>query len=137
MASRIKISNPKGLAKPLGTYSHVARVRASEFLFIAGQVSVDAGGRLIGAGDFEAQARQVFKNIRAALKSAGADYRNIVQFTTYLVDSRDIPKLRKFRQRNFTRFFPDGKYPPNTLLVIDRLVSEDMLLEISVIAALD
>jgi len=136
MISRIKISNPKGLPKPLGSYSHVARARASEFLFIAGQVAVDTSGKLIGADDFQAQARQVFKNLGAALKSAGAGYSDIVQFTTYLVDSRDIPKLRKFRERNYAKFFPEGKYPPNTLLIVDRLVSEDMLLEISAIAAL-
>ena len=137
MASRIKISNPKGLARPLGSYSHVARARASELLFIAGQVAVNAGGKLVGHDDFEAQARQVFRNLGVALKSAGAGYASMVKFTTYLVDSRDIPKLRKFRQRNYPRFFPDGKYPPNTLLIIDRLVSEDMLLEISAVAALD
>ena len=136
MAIRIKIGNPKGLAKPLGSYSHVARVKASELLFVAGQVAVNAGGKLIGADDFEAQAQQVFRNLGAALKSAGASYRNIVQFTTYLVDSRDIPKLRKFRERHYAKIFPDGKYPPNTLLVVDRLASEEMLLEISAIAAL-
>lgn len=137
MTSHIKLSNPKGLARPAGTYSHVARVRAGELLFIAGQVPVNAGGKLVGRDDFEAQARQVFRNIRVALKSAGADYRNVVQFTTYLVNSRDIPKLRQFRERNYPRFFPDGKYPPNTLLVVDRLANEDMLLEIAAIAALD
>lgn len=136
MTFRIRIGNPKGLAKPLGAYSHVARVKASEFLFIAGQVAVNAGGKLVGADDFEAQARQVFRNLDAALHSAGASYRNIVQFTTYLVDSRDIPKLRRFRERNYAKFFPDGKYPPNTLLIIDRLASEEMLLEIAAIAVL-
>ena len=100
-----------------------------EFLFIAGQVPVNAAGKLVGAGDFEAQARQVFRNIGVALKSAGAGYGNIVQFTTYLVDSRDIPKLRKFRERNFKKYFRDGQYPPNTLLVIDRLAGEEMRLE--------
>ena len=137
MVSRIKISNPRGLAKPSGAYSHVARVRAGEFLFIAGQVAVNVRGTLVGSGDFEAQARQVFKNLGAALKSAGAGYRNVVQFTTYLVDSRDIPKLRTFRARHYPKFFPDGKYPPNTLLVVDRLASEEMLIEIAAIAALD
>ena len=47
MTSRIRISNPKGLARPAGTYSHVARVKASELLFIACQVPVDAGGKLV------------------------------------------------------------------------------------------
>lgn len=136
MASRIKFSNPSTVAKPSSTYSHVARVSAGEMLFIAGQVAVDAGGKLV-EGDFDAQAAQVFENIRNALKSEGADFRNVVQFTTYLVDSRDIAKLRKFRERTYPQFFPDGKYPPNTLLVVDRLAAEEMRLEIAVVAALD
>src|SRR5215210_3459090 len=135
MASRIRMSNPKTMPKPGGAYSHVARVSAGELLFIAGQVALDAGGKLVGDGDFDAQALQVFENLRAALQSEGADLGDVVQFTTYLVDSRDIPKLRRFRERTYPSFFPDGKYPPNTLLVVQRLASEEMRLEIAAIAA--
>jgi enamine deaminase RidA (YjgF/YER057c/UK114 family) len=135
MASRTKMSNPKTLPKPAGAYSHVARVSAGELIFIAGQVAVDASGKIVGDGDFDAQALQVFENLRAALESEGADLGDVVQFTTYLVDSRDIVKLRRFRERTYPSFFPDGKYPPNTLLVVDRLASEDMRLEIAAIAA--
>ena len=60
-------------------------------------------------------------NIEAALHSANAAWRNVVQFTTYLVHSQDIPKFMAFRIREFPRLFPDGKYPPNTLLMVDRL----------------
>jgi enamine deaminase RidA (YjgF/YER057c/UK114 family) len=137
MTSRIKMSNPKGLSKPAGTYSHVARAQAGELLFIAGQVAVDANGKIVGAGDFSAQTRQVFRNLLTALESAGAGYRNVAQFTTYLVNSRDIAKLRAFRERYYPKFFPDRQYPPNTLLVVDRLASEEMLLEIAAIAVLD
>lgn len=136
MASRIKVSNPPNMPKPAGAYSHVTRVAAGDLLFIAGQVAVGTDGKLAGP-DLEAQAAQVFANIRAALQSEGGDFRNVVQLTTYLVDSRDIAKLRAWRDRNYPQFFPDGKYPPNTLLVIDRLASEEMRLEIAVIAALD
>ena len=136
MASRIKMSNPSTMPKPAGAYSHVARVSAGDLLFIAGQVAVDATGKIV-EGDFDAQAAQVFQNLRAALQSEGGDFRNIVQLTTYLVDSRDIAKLRKYRDRVYPQFFPDGKFPPNTLLVIDRLAAEDMRLEIAAIAALD
>ena len=48
----IQILNPDVLGKPLGQYSHITRVKASEFLFIAGQVGVDKDGTL--AGDFDA-----------------------------------------------------------------------------------
>jgi enamine deaminase RidA (YjgF/YER057c/UK114 family) len=135
MTNRITISNPATLPKPAGAYSHIAHVTAGDLLFIAGQVATDASGKVVGADDFEAQADQVFANLRAALQSEGADFQHVVQFTTYLVDSRDIAKLRKYRERVFAHLFPHGKYPPNTLLVVERLASEEMRLEIAAIAA--
>jgi enamine deaminase RidA (YjgF/YER057c/UK114 family) len=60
---------------------------------------------------------------------------NVVQFTTYFVDPQDIPKFMEFWLREFPKMFPDGKYPPNTLLVVDRLVKEAFLVEVQTIAA--
>jgi enamine deaminase RidA (YjgF/YER057c/UK114 family) len=137
MSVDIRISNPEGLGQPLGQYSQITRVKnASEWLFIAGQLSTDIAGNMIGADDFDAQCRQVFKNIEAALKSAEAGWGNIVQFTTYLVHSQDIPKFMAYRKREFPKLFPDGKYPPNTLLMVDRLVGESFLVEVQPIAAI-
>jgi enamine deaminase RidA (YjgF/YER057c/UK114 family) len=137
MPAEIRFSNPETLAAPAGQYSHLARVRgAGEFVFIAGQLALDAAGNLVGADDFDAQCAQVFSNIEAALRAAGGGWNNVVQLTTYLVHSQDVPKLRAFRQREFPRFFPGGAYPPNTLVVIDRLAGEPYLVEIQAIAAL-
>jgi enamine deaminase RidA (YjgF/YER057c/UK114 family) len=130
----IKLINPDGLGKPLGPYSHIARVKASEFLFIAGQVGADAAGK--AAPDFDAQCGQTFANLGAALASQGASFANVVEFTTYMVHSQDIPKFMAWRVREFSKLFPGGAYPPNTLLIIDRLVREDLLIEISAVAAL-
>jgi enamine deaminase RidA (YjgF/YER057c/UK114 family) len=134
--AEIKIINPDALGKPLGQYSHMTRVKASEFLFIAGQLGVDKHGNIAGNDDFDAQCVQTFANIEAALKSAGADWGNIVQFTTYLVHSQDIPKFMQFRLREFPKMFFSGTYPPNTLLMIDRLVMEAALVEVQAVAAL-
>ena len=128
--------NPDALGKPLGQYSHLTRVKASEFVFIAGQVGVDRDGKVVGSDDFDAQCVQTFANIEAALKSVGAGWGNIVQFTTYLVHSQDIPKFMKFRLREFPKMFSNGAYPPNTLLMIDRLVQEALLVEVQAVAAL-
>ena len=68
--------------------------------------------------------------------SVGAGWGNVVDFTTYLVHSQDIPKFMKYRLREFPRMFPGGAYPPNTLLMIDRLVGEPFLIEVQTIAAL-
>ena|SRR5687767_8012607 len=124
----IKIYNVETLGKPLGQYSHVTRVKAAETLYIAG---------MIAPGDsFEAQCGGAFAQIEKALQSAGAGWGNVVQFTTYLVHSQDIPKFMQWRVREFPRMFPDGRYPPNTLLIIDRLVHEQYLVEVQTVAAL-
>ncbi len=131
----IKILNPESLGKPLGQYSQITRVRASEFLFIAGQVGIKPGADKAPA-EFDAQCALVFANIGAALSSQGARFANIVEFTTYLVHSQDIPKFMAYRTREFPKMFADGAYPPNTLLMIDRLVQEQFLIEVSAVAAL-
>jgi enamine deaminase RidA (YjgF/YER057c/UK114 family) len=132
----IKIFNPDALGKPLGQYSQVTRVKASELLFIAGQVGTDRDGKLVGSGDFEAQCAQTFANLAAALASCGAGFANVVEFTTYLVHSQDIAKFMQYRLREFPRLFANGAYPPNTLLIIDRLVREEFLIEVQAVAAL-
>jgi enamine deaminase RidA (YjgF/YER057c/UK114 family) len=134
--SDIRNYNPPQLAKPLGDYTHVSRVKASEFLHIAGQVGVDVNGQLVGKGDFAAQMRQVFENLRAALASAGADFTNVVKFTTFVVHSQDIEAFMAVRRQLFPTLFPSGAYPPNTLLIVDRLVQEPFLIEIEAVAAL-
>ncbi len=126
--AEIKVENVEALGKPLGQYSHMTRVKnAAETLYIAGMVSP--------GGDFDAQCAGAFRQVAAALESAGAGWRNVVQFTTYLVHSQDIPRFMAWRLREFPAMFPDEKYPPNTLLVIDRLVGEPYLIEVQTIAA--
>lgn len=134
--AEIKITNPDGLGTPFAPYSQVARVRASEFLFIAGQVASGPDSETVGKDDFDAQCVQTFANIELALKANGADWGNVVQFTSYLVHSQDIPKYHAWRVREFPKMFPGGAYPTNTLLIIDRLVKEDFRVEVQATAAL-
>jgi enamine deaminase RidA (YjgF/YER057c/UK114 family) len=135
----IQILNPDALGKPLGQYSQLTRVKASEFLFIAGQVGIDNSGADKDGkapADFDAQCGLVFANIGAALASQGASFANLVEFTTYLVHAQDIAKFMTYRTREFPKLFKGGAYPPNTLLIIDRLVREEFLIEVSAVAAL-
>jgi enamine deaminase RidA (YjgF/YER057c/UK114 family) len=132
----IQIFNPDTLGKPLGQYSQITRVKASEFLFIAGQVATNQAGQVVGAGDFDAQCRQTFANIEAALKACGATFANVVEFTTFLTSPADIPSFMQFRLREFPRLFPNGAYPPNTLLIVERLVKEEFWIEVQTVAAI-
>jgi enamine deaminase RidA (YjgF/YER057c/UK114 family) len=126
--AQIQIYNVDALGKPLGQYSHVTRVKAHEYLFIAGM--------LASGESFDAQCSGVFRQIEEALKSAGAGWSNVVQFTTYLVHSQDIARFMQWRLREFPRMFASGVYPPNTLLIVDRLVQEQFLVEVQTVAAL-
>jgi enamine deaminase RidA (YjgF/YER057c/UK114 family) len=132
----IKIFNPDGLSKPMSPYRHVARAKTQDLVFIAGQVPTDASGATVGKGDFDAQCAQVFANIHTALRSVNADWNNIVQFTSYLVRPQDSAAFRAFRSKEFPKMFPDGAYPPNTLLFISRLADEAYWLEVQTVAAL-
>jgi 2-iminobutanoate/2-iminopropanoate deaminase len=131
----IKIFNPAGLAKPPATYSHIAQAKTQQVVFIAGQVPTDAAGNVVGKGDIEAQAAQVYANIHTALRAVGADWANVVQFTSFLTRAEDSGAFRTWRNREFPKMFPGGS-PPNTLLIISRLADPDYLLEVQTIAAL-
>jgi enamine deaminase RidA (YjgF/YER057c/UK114 family) len=104
----IKILNPDSLGKPLGQYSQLTRVKPWELLFIAGQVGADKDGKT--PADFDGQCAQVFANIGAALASQGAGFANLVEFTTYLVHSQDIPAFMAYRTREFPKLFAGGAY---------------------------
>ena len=103
-------------------------------LFVAGQVAVDTRGEVVGKHDFDAQFQQVFDNLGAVLKGAGASFDDVIKFTTYLVHSQDIEKFLKARAALFPKLFASAVHPPNTLLVVDRLVKEEFLLEVEVVA---
>ena len=126
--AEIKIYNVDALGKPVGPYSHVARVKGGETLYIAGM--------LAPGESFDAQCSAVYAQIEKALQSAGGSWKNVVQFTTFLVHSQDTAKFYRWREREYPKMFPDGKYPPNTLLIIDRLVQEQFLIEIQTVAVI-
>jgi enamine deaminase RidA (YjgF/YER057c/UK114 family) len=129
--------NPPGSGPPQGLYSHVGFMRGGSLAFIAGQLAVGSQGEVIGKSDFKAQFRQVFSNLRDVLSGMGADYPQIVKFTTYLVHSQDIAHFMTERQALFPSLFGKEPYPPNTLLVVDRLVKEDFLIEVEAVAAIE
>jgi len=126
----IEFVNPPELSSPTG-YSHVAEVRGGRLVYISGQIALDAQGKLVGKGDLEAQADQVFRNLGAALASVGCTARNVVKFTVYMRDVKDLAAYRRARDR----FVGEGPRPASTLVEISKLVSEDFLIEIEAVAA--
>jgi enamine deaminase RidA (YjgF/YER057c/UK114 family) len=129
-----EFSSPKTLIPPAG-YSHIAKVNRGTIVYLAGQVSSDASGKLVGEGDFEAQAEQVFRNLKIAVEAAGGTMADIVKVNIYLVaavDQAEVPKLRAIRNRYVNVEAP----PASTLVVVSRLAQPGWLLEIEAVAAL-
>jgi enamine deaminase RidA (YjgF/YER057c/UK114 family) len=132
--ARIEKRNPETMHAPAGMYSHLARVPAdAELLVVAGQVGIGPDG---AAGDFEEQCTQAFANVGAALESAGAGWDDVIQTMTFLTRREDRQPLREWRTTAFASLFRDGDYPPNTLLVVDALATDDLLIEVQAIAAI-
>ena len=127
--------SPKTLMPPAG-YSHIAKVNHGTIVYLAGQVSSDASGTLIGDGNFEAQAEQVFRNLKIAVEAAGGTMADIVKLNIYLVaevDQAAVPKLRAIRDR----YVNAEKPPASTLVVVSRLARPGWLIEIEAVAAVD
>ena len=128
-----RVIKPKSFGAPLGMYSHGMAAPAGEIVVVAGQVGVGAGGHVAGA-DVGAQTRQALENVHAVLAAAGCDWGDVVRLQTFLVSADDIPGFMRARQEAFPGYFPDGAYPPNTLLVVSRLVRPELRVEIEAMA---
>ena len=105
-------------------------------IYVAGQVGVDSSGNLVGKGDAAAQTRQALANIGHVLAGAGADFGNVVEFTTYVVGRPSVQGYLDGRSEVYPDIYPNGDFPPNTLLVVAGLVNEDFLVEIKAVAVL-
>jgi enamine deaminase RidA (YjgF/YER057c/UK114 family) len=129
-----QVIQPKGLRDPRAGYSYSQGILVTgpeKTLFIAGQTAVDAGGNIVGKGDIEAQAAQVFENILLLLKEVGGSIENIVKTTTYITDEKYLAGLAKVRKRYYT-----ATAPTSTLVVVKGLAHPDYLVEIEAVALL-
>ncbi|GGR24919.1 RidA family protein [Deinococcus ruber] len=120
---------PDGLAKVPG-YTPVVEVRAGRTAYISGQVPTDEVGRLIGASDFEAQARQVFQNLERALRAADMDFSHVVKFGIYLTDMANLTAMRRVRDE----FIGAAQPPASTLVQVAALGHPEWLFEVDAVA---
>jgi enamine deaminase RidA (YjgF/YER057c/UK114 family) len=108
-------------------YSHVAK--AGNTLYIAGQVARDIHSNIVGKGDFETQARQVYTNLKNILEEAGGGLQNIVKMTTFITHFDYLKTYRNVRSEFF-----EEPFPPNTLLIVQSLAVPEFMLEVEAVA---
>ncbi|MCZ6557068.1 MAG: RidA family protein [SAR324 cluster bacterium] len=115
---------------PTKGYSHVAR--SGNMALISGQVAQDKAGNLVGVGDFAAQARQVFRNLKSITEELGGGLGNIAKINVYLTDPRNIEDYRAVRDE-----FMGEPYPASTLVIIDGLARPEWMIEVEATVFLD
>ena len=114
--------------KAIGPYSQA--IKAGNVIYTSGQVSLDPKSGELVTGDFNAQARRVFENLKAVLRAAGADFRNVAKATVFLTDLGDFGALNAI----YAEYFGDHK-PARTTVQVAGL-PKGAQLEIDLIAVI-
>jgi len=130
-SGRLRHLNPPALSTPTG-YTHVVAPLKGRLVFIAGQVAADKSGAVVGKGDYRAQTKQVFENLKAAVEAAGGTMADVAKINVYVTDLSQIAAMREVRQQYFT-----GNPPASTLVQVVSLARPEYLLEIEAIVVVD
>ena len=129
-----KFVNPPGM-KPLGMYTQVTVAQGDSIAFISGQVATDAAGKVVGADDIQAQAVQVFENLKLALGGIGATFENVIKFTIYIVGLTQERRKAVMDVRG--RYISHENPPAATMVGVDQLVEPELLVEVEAVVAID
>ena len=88
----------------IGPYSQGVKARASEFLFLSGQIGLDPRTGELVPGDIEVQTERVLRNLEEVLRAAGSSLGQVVKTTIYLTDMEEFPRVNKV----YGKFFGDS-----------------------------
>jgi 2-iminobutanoate/2-iminopropanoate deaminase len=137
MFALLVLSGPSGaqqleyIGKPVRGIPVSSAVKAGKFVFVSGTPGYKDGK--IAIGDFPAQMKQVMDNIASTLKSAGTGFDRVVKTNVLLTRAGDFDDMNRI----YATYFPDGKYPARTTVVVAGLPSPDFLLEIECEAVME
>jgi 2-iminobutanoate/2-iminopropanoate deaminase len=106
-------------------YSEAVITEGGRTVWLAGQTATtDDSGKSL-AGDFEGQARQIFKNLNRTLEKAGGKLADMVQMTVFITDVRYGDRLTQIRRETF-----GDNFPGSALITITALANPDAKIEI-------
>ena len=114
---------------PYGPFRLSQGFRVGDLVIVSGQAAIDEQGGLVGVGDFDAQADQVFRNLQRVLEAGGSSLDRVVKVTIFLTDMANFPKIVELRGRWFTE-----PYPADTIVEVSSLAFPELEIEIEAIA---
>ncbi len=103
--------------------------RVGDLLFVSGQAAIDETGAVVGAGDFDLQAEQTFRNLGRVLEAGGSSLADVVKVTIFLTDMTNFPKVVELRGRWFS-----PPWPADTIVEVSALALPELEIEIEAIA---
>jgi reactive intermediate/imine deaminase len=103
--------------------------RVGDLLFVSGQAAIDQTGAIVGAGDFDLQAEQTFRNLGRVLEAGGSSLADVVKVTIFLTDMANFPKVVELRGRWFS-----PPWPADTIVEVSALALPELEIEIEAIA---
>lgn len=113
-------------------YKVAQAYRVGDLIFVSGQASIDDDGNIVGAGDFEAQAKQTYRNLDRVLEAGGSDRSKIVKMNVYIKDMDNFATIMSLREQYFT-----PPYPAETLIEVSALALPELEIEIEAVALAD
>ena len=120
------------LRQPSGHFSHATVIEASgRLVFISGMTSRRPDGSIAGAGDIEAQTRQVCENLKAAVEAAGGSLDDICRVDVYIRNMEHFDVIHRVRREYFHE-----PLPASTMVEVVKMTSPDYLIEINAIAVI-
>lgn len=114
---------------PFEPYLISQAFRVGDLIITSGQAAIAPGGELVGAGDFQAQAAQVFANLAAVLEAAGSSLEQVIKVTIYLTDMGKFPEIVALREKYFSK-----PYPADTIVEVSALALPELEIEIEATA---
>ena len=123
-AHRIKLE-----PDPYDQFNIALGYRVGDLVIVSGQAALDDHGRVVGEGDFDAQAEKAFMNLERVLKAAGSSLDKVVKVTIYLIDMVNFPKIVELRQRYFSE-----PWPADTIVAVTALGMPELEIEIEAMA---
>jgi enamine deaminase RidA (YjgF/YER057c/UK114 family) len=129
--ARVEHLNPAGLSSSPAYSQAVAVTGCGRTVYVGGQNAVDSAGQLIGKGDLEAQAGQVFRNVEAALAGGGAKLEHVVKWNIYVREGQPLELAFGAYQRAWANRAPPAAV---SVLFVAGLALPDALLEVDAVA---
>ena len=112
-----------------GAYSSGVEAPSGRTIYVSGQVSMDAGGNVVGEGDVRLQTETVLEHVKTVLEEAGGGMENVVKVTVFITDMGLYDEIHEVRRRYF-----EEPYPASSMFEVSALVDPRLLIEIEAVA---